>query len=103
MSGTEVKQAYSARLLGSCDVEGVTNMGSSTGAPGFGAPQVFDRRSMMQPDGSPLPFARENTQAQPQAFESPPPPVIGSSPAVGDKSTKAAEKAKKASKNLLSI
>jgi hypothetical protein len=97
MSGTEVNQAYSGKLIGSCEVEGV-KMGDSAGALGSGGPQLFDRRSMMQPDGSPPPFARERTQAQ--AAESPPPPT-STPPADDDKPKSAAEKAKKALKKLL--
>lgn len=77
MGGTEIKQAYSGKRIGSCDVAGVKNVDSAGGLPSY------DRRSMMQQDGSPPPWARDRAQrtadadATPPATEPPPTPGRG--------------------------
>jgi hypothetical protein len=104
MEGSELKQSYSGKLIGSCDVEGATMVAS----PGAGSPQLFDRSSMMQQAGSPPPYAREGqreraqayAQAQGQAAEKATQPAEAP-PATEEKPESTAEKAKKKLKSLL--
>jgi hypothetical protein len=109
MEGTEIKSTYSGKLMGSCDTEGATMLGS----PAAGGPPAYDRNSMMQQAGSPPPYAREGqreraqafAQSQGQAAEKATPPAetphAEAPPAPEEKPASNAEKAKKALKSLL--
>jgi hypothetical protein len=104
MPGAEIKSTYSGKLVGSCDVEGATMVGSPGAAAG--GPPMPDRSSMLQQAGSPPPYAREGQRERAQAYaqaqeaEKAAPPAEAP-PAAEEKPASTAEKAKKALKSLL--
>lgn len=100
MYGSELKQSYTGKLIGSCDVEGATTVSNAaSGTP------TFDPNSLMQQAGNQPPYAREGqrerarAQAQEQAEKATPP--AETPPAAEEKPESTAEKAKKKLKSLL--